>query len=73
MTVKRIFDLPAKLSQKQKNWLNQMREDPNDEIRQAADFVYEIHLSGKNLDENFEMDDFDQESIDSISPDDLPF
>lgn len=73
MTVKRIFDLPAKLSQKQKNWLNQMREDPNDEIRQAADFVYEMHLSGKSLDEYSEMDDFDQEFIDSISPDDLPF
>ena len=46
-TVNRLMSLPFRLSNKQRAWLEKMRNDESDEVRGAAEFAYDMRFCSR--------------------------
>ena len=64
-TVNRLMNLPFWLSKEQRSWLEKMRKDEREEIRDAAEWAWESRFT--TVHEETGWDDVD------IDPDELPF
>ena len=45
-TVNRLMNLPFCLSKKQKKWLRELMNDQRNEVREAAQYAYELRFGG---------------------------
>ena len=66
MTIRRLMDLPFHLSKKNRIWLETMRIDPRDKVREAAEWQYEMrfaHLEWEHEDDDIDIEDIDEEYL----------
>lgn len=60
-TVNRLINLPFHLSRDQRSWLEKMRKDKRDEVRNAAEWAWSARFAPR------------MEPDDDVDPDELPF
>ena len=46
-TVNRLMSLPFRLSNKQRAWLEKLRTDERDEVREAAEFAFDMRFGSR--------------------------
>lgn len=66
-TIKKLLDLPFHLSSVQLSWLKQMQESDNPDIKEAAEWAYDLRFAPENtIEETDYYEDFDDIDLDDV-------
>ncbi len=60
MTVNRIMNLPFRLNREQRGWLEKMKKNPGEEIREAAQWAYEMRFLPRTNEELEELEESEE-------------